>query len=166
MLDSLDELLPDFNVIHQIGRGGYGAAVETTKSLLKADLLSRYRPVPFLEASVLHQAMSAADIIISRAGSTSIHEIAMHGKPSILIPIPEEISHDQRSNAYAYAQTGAATVMEEENLTDGLLVAEITRIISDRQIYEKMSAAAQGFAITDAAERLSVIIRQIGMEHE
>lgn len=166
ILDSLDELLPSYNVIHQTGEAGHQPVVEMAQSLLKSEIAHRYRPVPFLDASVLHSAMTVADIIISRAGSTSIHEIAMHGKPSILIPIPEEISHDQRTNAYAYARTGAATVLEEKNLTDGLLAAEISRIMSDRGMYDEMSAAARTFSSPDASEKLAGVIYEIGREHE
>jgi UDP-N-acetylglucosamine:LPS N-acetylglucosamine transferase len=90
----------------------------------------------------------------------------MHGKPLILIPIPEDISHDQRSNAYAFARRGGGTVIEEHNLTDGLLVAEITRIMGDPGLYERMSQAASAFAPTDAAHTISETLLQIGKSHE
>lgn len=167
IIESLDDLLPDYTVIHQTGPTSYDAIVASAQTLVRDEtLLQQYRPVPFLKAETLHIAMSAADIIVARAGSTTIHEIAVHGKPSVLIPIPEEISHDQRTNAYAYARTGAATVMEEENLRDGLLAAELRRIMSDRTMYEQIATEARTFAIPDAAEKLAEIARQIGNEHE
>ena len=75
----------------------YGCCTEKRPSSL-------YHPIAFLPAETLHVALSAAAIVISRAGSTTIFETALHGKPSILIPIPENVSHDQRTNAYAYAR--------------------------------------------------------------
>jgi len=111
-------------------------------------------------------ALRAAALVISRAGSGSIYEIALTGKASILIPIPEEISHDQRLNAYAYARTGAAVVMEEKNLTPHLLTAEITRIMGDQALRMHMEAAARAFAPTDAAKQIASILTAIGLSHE
>ena len=71
----------------------------------------------------------------------------------------------QRTNAYAYARTGAATVMEESNLRDGLLAAEIMRIMDDQAVYAEMAEAAQGFAPRDAAEKIARILSTIGEEH-
>jgi UDP-N-acetylglucosamine--N-acetylmuramyl-(pentapeptide) pyrophosphoryl-undecaprenol N-acetylglucosamine transferase len=107
----------------------------------------------------------AAAIIISRAGSTTLFEIALHGKPSIIIPIPEEVSHDQRTNAYAYARSGAASVLEEGNLTDNLLVAEIQSIMADHDKYYAMSAAARAFAKPNAAAAIASALISIGNEH-
>jgi len=167
ILETLDELLPQFNVIHQTGKNLLEGVKQTALSLIKDEtLLARYHPVSFMSAEVLHVAISAAAVVISRAGSTTIHEVAMHGKPLILIPIPEDISHDQRSNAYAFARRGGGTVIEEHNLTDGLLVAEITRIMGDPGLYERMSQAASAFAPTDAAHTISETLLQIGKSHE
>ena len=77
-------------------------------------------------------------MVVSRAGANSIAEISLWGKPAILIPIPESVSHDQRTNAYSYAHTGAAIVLEEENLTPHLFVSEIKRIMSDSELEKRM----------------------------
>jgi UDP-N-acetylglucosamine--N-acetylmuramyl-(pentapeptide) pyrophosphoryl-undecaprenol N-acetylglucosamine transferase len=114
---------------------------------------------------MMHAALSAASIVVSRAGSGSIYEIALHGKPSILIPIPESISHDQRTNAYEYARTGAAAVMEEKNLTPHLLSGEIARILSDQSIQMRMQEAALKFAPRDAAQQIAATLIAIGLEH-
>lgn len=166
ILETLDELLPRFTIIHQTGKINFQIVSETSKALIKdPELLERYHPVPFIEASDLHVAMLASSIIISRAGSGSIYEIAHHGKPSIVIPIPEEISHDQRTNAYAYARSGATTVMEEKNLTDGLLEAEINRIMNDPHMYKAMSDAALSFGERNAAEKIAHTLLEIGESH-
>ncbi len=108
---------------------------------------------------------TAASIIITRAGSTTLFEIAYRGKPSIVIPIPEDVSRDQRSNAYAYARSGAATVLEEHNLTEHLLTAEIHSIMSDQAKYKTMSEAAKSQAIEGAAEKIAALLVKIGVEH-
>lgn len=166
VLEALDELLPAFHVIHQTGTAHFDSVRTTATTLIKDEiLLSRYHPAAFLTPDVLNLAYYAAAIVISRSGSGSIFEIGAHAKPSILIPIPEEISHDQRSNAYSYARAGAATVIEEGNLRDGLLMAEISRIMSDRSVYEGMSTAAQNFAPRDAARKIADIALDIISEH-
>ena len=109
--------------------------------------------------------LSAASLVITRAGSTTLFEIALHGTPSIIIPIPEDISRDQRSNAYAFARSGGATVIEERNLTETLLISEIRSIIGDRSKWQEMSVAAKQFVPTDAAEKIANILISIGKEH-
>jgi len=166
ILNSLDDLLPHFTIIHQTGVDNETTVKSTAASLMSDQtLLSRYFIRGTLNGREMDLAQSAATIIISRAGAGTIFEIARKGKPSIIIPIPEEISHDQRNNAYEYARTGAAFVIEEKNLVDDLLVAEIHRIIDDAQRYRNMSIAARQFATEDAAEQLAAVLISISDEH-
>lgn len=166
LLQSLDELLPTYSIIHQTGAVHLEPVRRAAEALIKdPELQKRYHPIGFLSAKMLHTAYGVASIVVSRAGSTTIFENALHSKPSILVPIPQEVSHDQRANAYAYAQTGAAVVIEEGNLNDGLLAAEISRIMNDAAAYQKMSEAARTFAPADAADKLAAILTQTGREH-
>jgi len=89
----------------------------------------------------------------------------VHGTPSIIIPIPEDISRDQRSNAYSYARGGGGVVLEERNLTPTLLITEIRSIMSDRTRWQVMSAAAKQFAPADAGTAIVKALRHIGNEH-
>ena len=166
VLDSLDELLPAYVVVHQAGAEHAENVIRTAQSLITDQtLLGRYYVLPHLTEEQMVAAEQAADIIVSRAGSTTIAEIALNGKPSIIVPIPEEISHDQRKNAYAYAKTGAATVIEEKNLADGILSAEINRILTDQTVRQGMITAAQGFTAGNAAYTLADTLRGIANEH-
>jgi UDP-N-acetylglucosamine--N-acetylmuramyl-(pentapeptide) pyrophosphoryl-undecaprenol N-acetylglucosamine transferase len=166
ILDSLDELLTKFTVIHQTGKAHFSLCTLGAETLIP-DMERRqyYIPKPFFSDTALNDMYSLANLVISRAGSTSIYEIALHGKPSIIIPIPEGISHDQRSNAYAYARVGATSVIEESNITDSLLLAEIERIMQNADIYSAMSASAKTFGMTDTAEQMSALIIQRAQEH-
>src|SRR5690606_10675302 len=121
----------------------------------------RYFPFGTMNAELFSAAQDAAVLIISRAGSSAIFETALKGKPSILIPIPEAVSRDQRSNAYSYARSGAASVLEEENLTDDLLVSEITHILGNKEIYQNMQQAARNFTRADAADTMSGVLFDI-----
>ncbi|MCF7815692.1 MAG: UDP-N-acetylglucosamine--N-acetylmuramyl-(pentapeptide) pyrophosphoryl-undecaprenol N-acetylglucosamine transferase [Candidatus Pacebacteria bacterium] len=166
ILDSLDELLVSFTVIHQTGKSNYELCKLSAESLVpNQSLITHYHPTPFLDGPLLNDAYHSANVVISRAGSTSIYEIAIHGKPAILIPIPESISHDQRTNAYAYSRTGAAIVLEESNFSDTLLSAEIGRIMSDKQLYAEMSSSALLFGKRDAAEQIKTILLEIAEQH-
>jgi UDP-N-acetylglucosamine--N-acetylmuramyl-(pentapeptide) pyrophosphoryl-undecaprenol N-acetylglucosamine transferase len=166
ILDSLDELLRDFTVIHQTGVKHHTACVQTADKLIQdIHMRKHYHPMPTLAPAALNDAYHLAALVVARAGSGTIHETALYGKPAILIPIPGTVSHDQRTNAYAYARTGAASVIEEENLTDGLLRAEIDRIMLNQELYASMSAAAQGFARRDASENIAKLLMGIAYEH-
>lgn len=166
VLDSLDELLSDFSIIHQTGRQHIELCTLSAENLIPdTERRTHYHPIAFLDGELLNDAYHVAHIVISRAGSNSIYEISLHGKPSILIPIPEDVSHDQRSNAYAYARGGGATVMEETNLTDDLLRAEIDRIMQNESIYTSMANAAASFAKSDAALRMRELITTVAAEH-
>jgi UDP-N-acetylglucosamine--N-acetylmuramyl-(pentapeptide) pyrophosphoryl-undecaprenol N-acetylglucosamine transferase len=165
-LESLDELLPAFTVLHQAGDLN-AKNVEASAATLITDssLLESYFVKGSLTGTEMNAAMSASALIISRAGTGTIFEIAYKGKPSIVVPIPEAISHDQRTNAYSYARSGACSVLEEHNFTDGLLASEITRIIGDQTLYESMQTAALGFRREDAGKVIATTLIGISQEH-
>ncbi|MFZ2252736.1 MAG: UDP-N-acetylglucosamine--N-acetylmuramyl-(pentapeptide) pyrophosphoryl-undecaprenol N-acetylglucosamine transferase [Minisyncoccia bacterium] len=166
ILDSLDELLGDMSIIHQTGKQNYELCKSVAENLIPdEERLKYYHPTPFLSGDMLNDAYHVASIVISRAGSNSIYEIALHHKPSILIPIPETVSHDQRTNAYTYARSGATTVMEEGNITDILLRTEIDRIMQNEDIYNAMSKAAESFAKQNAAEEIGGLLTSLAQEH-
>ncbi len=167
VLESLDELLPSYNVIHQTGKAHFSVTAVSARELVHDDaLLSRYRPIAFFDnPAVLNAAYHASSLIISRAGTGTIYETALHGKPSILIPIPETISHDQRTNAYAYARSGGATVLEEGNLGDTLLMEEITRIMKNTAIYSDMATRAKAFAPENGAALLAKLTLDVVRTH-
>ncbi len=166
ILSSLDELLPHFKVIHQAGAKHVATVTDTADALITdKDLRVRYHPVGNVSAAHIHAFMSFAGIVVSRAGSGTISEIAFHQKPAILVPIPEEVSHDQRKNAYAYARTGGASVVEEHNLTDNLLVAEITRILQDTDTMATMRRGAESFFIHHASFAIADQLIKIAREH-
>lgn len=167
ILDSLDELLPSYNIIHQTGKKNFDVTVLSARELIRDnELLAHYRPIAFFnDPRILNDAYHAATIIISRAGTGTLYEIAVHGKPSIIIPIQESVSHDQRTNAYAYARTGAASVLEETNLQDSLLTTEIARIMKNEVLYRDMANAASKFAPQNAAETIATITLSLAETH-
>lgn len=167
VLSSLPELVAFANVIHQTGPANFKSVQAVSNVVLgKNPNASRYHPINYLDQTSMQRSAGIADIIISRAGATSIAEIGLWKKPAILIPIPESVSHDQRTNAYAYARTGAAVVLEEENLVPHLFIAEIQRILKDPELSKRMGAAARGFTDPDAARVLAREVLAIALSHE
>ena len=163
---SLGQLLPHYRIFHQTGTDNIEDLRLTAKSLLDGTgLEDSYYLEGKIDAPTVSALYSAAALVITRAGSTTLFEIAYHSKPSIVVPIPEDVSRDQRTNAYAYARTGAATVLEEQNLTQGLLIQEINSIITDSNRYAAMSQAAHSVYIPGAAKSISDILISIGHEH-
>ncbi len=167
MQQALSELLNNYQVIHQVGKANY----DVYKRIIDMELqdhpnISRYKVVPFLEELDMRNAAGCADLIISRAGSGSIFEMACWAKPAILVPIPESVSRDQRKNAYAYARTGAAEVIEQENFTPHVLVSEVTRLMQDAATREKMKEGAKQFAKPEAAHVIAQELLKMMLEHE
>jgi len=167
VLTALPTLVAFANIIHQTGANNLAGVEAVSKVILAKDAhASRYHPFDYLSETSLQRAAGAADLVLSRAGAGSIAEIGVWKKPSIIIPIPETISHDQRSNAYAYARTGAAVVIEEENLTPHLIVAEAKRILGDHALAKQMSEAAATFTDPNAARVIAGTVLNIALSHE
>ena len=166
-LDSLSLLLTQFRIFHQTGTQNEASITQSAQALLQGtpELLQYYYVQGSVPGETVNALLQASSIIISRAGSTTLFEVALHGKPSIIIPIPEDISHDQRTNAYSYARSGAGTVIEEHNLTKNLLQAEIQSIMTEPGKYQKMSAAAKAFSAPDAAKAIAEVLINISFEH-
>lgn len=166
ILRALVELLPHYRVFHQTGSANLKELQLTAQTLLAdSPLQQHYYIVDSIPGATVSQLFDAASLVVTRGGSTTLFEIAEHAKPAIIIPIPEDISRDQRTNAYAYARSGAAIVMEEKNLTPHLLIEEINSIIGSRERWETMAQAAKAQAMPDAAAKVADILTQIGQEH-
>ncbi len=167
VLDALPSLVSFANVVHQTGKEHFESVRKTASVIIGRDgHKERYHAYPYLNAESMRNAAASADVIIARAGAGSIIEISLWGVPAILIPIPESISHDQRTNAYAYARTGAAEVLEEANLTPNVLASEAKRIATDQAAASRMKAAAAGFANPDAATVIAEEAFRIALSHE
>jgi len=82
-------------------------------------------------------AYSAADLMLCRAGATTLAEIATRGLPSILVPLPSAADRHQHANAHVLVQAGAATAIEQDEL-ESQLPAEISRLLRDDSMLARM----------------------------
>ncbi len=165
IVDMLPRLVVFGQVIHQTGERNIEWIKKRSEAVLKENAnAGRYHPVGFLDMNTLNLAAHSADIIISRSGST-IFEIAIWKKPSILIPLPLARGDHQRENAYSYARTGAAVVIEEQNMKSELLMSVITELLSNVAKRRAMSEATTTFAHPDAAAKIADALLAIGRKH-
>jgi UDP-N-acetylglucosamine--N-acetylmuramyl-(pentapeptide) pyrophosphoryl-undecaprenol N-acetylglucosamine transferase len=107
------------------------------------------RVEPFLYE--MDREMKAADVIVSRAGATTLAELTAAGRASILVPLPTATDDHQRRNAEALVKQGAASMVEQRELTGERLAAEMLALAGDAGRRQAMSAAARRLARPDAA---------------
>jgi UDP-N-acetylglucosamine--N-acetylmuramyl-(pentapeptide) pyrophosphoryl-undecaprenol N-acetylglucosamine transferase len=113
--------------------------------------------------------MKAADVVICRAGATTLAELAASGTPAILVPLPTATDDHQRKNAEVFVKSGGAMVIDERNLSGEVMAGALKELIGDRSRLARMSAAARTLARPDAAERiadrLETLVEQSGRSH-
>ena len=135
--------------------------------------IERYAPLAGGEPDIrlvgfiqdMDSAYTAADIIIGRAGALTISELAIVGKPAILIPLPTAAANHQVHNAQSYASDGAARMVEQHQLSDGLLEDTISDILDNPALREEMSKQAREKATPEATRQIvESIYRLAGME--
>jgi UDP-N-acetylglucosamine--N-acetylmuramyl-(pentapeptide) pyrophosphoryl-undecaprenol N-acetylglucosamine transferase len=98
--------------------------------------------------------------MIGRAGASTVCEIAVAGRPSILVPLKIALDDDQGQNARLLAEAGAAEVLREDVLTVDSLAALLQSLIGDPERLAKMAAAARAVAKPDAADRLADVVER------
>ncbi|MDQ9825219.1 glycosyltransferase, partial [Acinetobacter sp. 163] len=91
----------------------------------------------------MDECLAAADIVVGRAGASTISELLAMGKPSILIPSPYVAENHQYHNAMSLVKRGAATIIEEKDLTSEKLMQTIDTLAADKYALQKMSENAK-----------------------
>ena len=115
--------------------------------------------LPFFENIASH--LSKAQLIISRSGASSVADIGMVGRPSILVPLGSAIRDEQTLNAYPLKKARAATVIAEQNLTVKRLNKAILKILSSPENAIKMAANAHKTVVLDATNKLADRVEEI-----
>jgi UDP-N-acetylglucosamine--N-acetylmuramyl-(pentapeptide) pyrophosphoryl-undecaprenol N-acetylglucosamine transferase len=98
--------------------------------------------------------MTTADLVICRAGATTLAELAASGRPAILVPFPAAADDHQRKNARVLADAGAAEMIDQAELSGSRLAELVGRLLGDRLRLAAMGKAMRGFARPDAAVRI------------
>jgi UDP-N-acetylglucosamine--N-acetylmuramyl-(pentapeptide) pyrophosphoryl-undecaprenol N-acetylglucosamine transferase len=156
IVGNLGKILKDFQVYHQVGKNNVDDVQREVEYFLKKSpsfYRDRYKFVGFLNETDYKLIFNACDIVISRAGS-AIFDIAVFGKPSVLIPLINSANNHQRINAYEYAGNGGGIVIEESNLDIEIILRQVKKILDDKKRYEDMEKAAKNFAKLDADDKI------------
>jgi UDP-N-acetylglucosamine--N-acetylmuramyl-(pentapeptide) pyrophosphoryl-undecaprenol N-acetylglucosamine transferase len=151
---ALPDLVSGRVVIHVAGPEGFSAAAAARTSLPEPDR-DRYRPSAFLGAELL-DALAAADLVVGRAGSSTLAEATAFGLPMIVIPYPHAGAH-QRANAAAVATAGAATLIDDDDLDATSLLAAIRDLEAPAR-HAAMAAAARALGRPGAADATADIL--------
>jgi len=152
--DALPRLVERVHVVHVTGDAGYPRAL-ADRDALPEPLRPRYRPFPFLRDEML-PTLAAADLVVGRAGSSTLAEVTALGRPMVVVPYPHAAGH-QRANAEVLARAGAARLIEDEAF-DARALLEAAALLDDPATHARMSAAARGLARPRAAEAVARLV--------
>ncbi len=152
--DALPALLERTNVIQVTGDAGYADAL-ARREALPAERRERYRPYPFLGAEMA-DALVAADLIVGRAGSSTLAEATALAKPLVVVPYPHAAGH-QEANARRMVETGAALLVDDEAF-DAAALLEAAAILDDPARHARMAAAARELGRPGAAEAVAELV--------
>lgn len=156
IVSSLVVMTQKYNVIHHCGDSQIDIVKRDVDTIIKegtqqysTPIKVYYRMYAFLDEKQLAMAYALADIIITRAGG-ALFEIAMLGKPAIVVPITQSASNHQYFNAFEFSLFGGY-LMEESNLNRETIVHEIERLLNP-EAYAKISAKLKTFSVPNSAD--------------
>ena len=157
---SLPELLPHCQVLHVSGTLDWPAVEKQVRELPEA-LRHRYHPYPYLHDEMA-LALAAADLVVARAGASTLGEFPAAGLPSILVPYPYSGQH-QELNADCLVQHGAALKVADADLP-ACLVPTVLGLLNDPTRLAAMGTAARAMARPQAAERIALELYRLAKE--
>lgn len=149
----------NFNFIHGFGKSGHSFLQQLAENSI--DLKNpRYIFREYIKN--MDECLAAADLVICRAGATTLSELQLAEKPAILIPSPNVAENHQYHNALALAEEHAASLIEEKNLSQETLRSEIKKILeNNKEVANEYSRNLRRIAITDSCERIYKIVKNI-----
>ena len=153
----LREHLPGLRMIHQTGTADVEWVERRYRELgVAAEVLA------FIDD--MASAYGRADLVVCRAGASTLAELATLGKPSLLVPYPFAADDHQRANADVLLRHGAAECIESSALSGECLAARVLDLARDRARLQAMGTAARQLAIPDAAQRVVEVCRRVALE--
>jgi len=161
---ALPQHLAHCQVLQISGKDLYNETRSLANSVLADQdeaLQQRYRLVPYLNEE-MPLAMQAADLVLCRSGASTLTELAILGKPSILVPLPPAIgSSPQEANAAMFGRKQAALVILNDDLKPEILVERVKSILTSSTLLEAMSQAVSEFAKPEATQDITKEIIKI-----
>lgn len=158
--------IPEFNqrnyqVIFATGQKRYQKVMEQLKDVQIGD---NVKVVPYIPD--MPKKLPKVDMLVSRAGATTIAEITALGIPTILIPSPYVTANHQVKNAQALVKKGAAAMILEDQLDARTLLVQADKIMNNPEVREKMAKASQNIGKPNAADLLIKVLKQAEQDHQ
>lgn len=150
VLNNLQALLNRFELIHISGEQDW-QMVKEARTQLPAEMAARYHAMPYLHE--MGAALASADLVVSRAGASSLGEYPLFGLPAILVPYPHAWRY-QKVNADYLTRRGAAVILEDHRLNDDLLPT-LNVLIDNPNKLKAMRAAMFELSHPRAAEKIA-----------
>jgi UDP-N-acetylglucosamine--N-acetylmuramyl-(pentapeptide) pyrophosphoryl-undecaprenol N-acetylglucosamine transferase len=141
-------------IVQQAREEDLGRVRETYRRLaLRAEVETFFADLP--------ARIAAAHLVVSRAGASTVAEVAAIGRPAILVPLPHALDQDQLANARVLSEAGGAIVLPQAEFTPERLAREIAALADDPDRLVGMAAKARAVGTPDAAERLADLVLQV-----
>ncbi len=156
VLNHLRALLAKFELIHISGEQDWDLA-QQARTQLPADSAARYHAMPYLHA--MGAALAAADLVVSRAGASTLGEYPLFGLPAVLVPYPHAWRY-QKVNADYLSRRGAAVVLANERLDEELLPT-ISVLMDNPNKLKAMRAAMFQLSHPHAAEKIASALMEL-----
>lgn len=151
LLAVLPAIIEHATVVHITGQIHFETVKKYAEELLSSSAYKdKYKPFPYL-TSQMSKALQAADVTVTRAGASSLAEIARLRIPSLIIPLASSANDHQRKNALAFEAAGGALVLEPNNLSPHLLQQSVLRLTSDTTLREILSKNLEALDFPNAA---------------
>ncbi len=142
---------PDFRLIYGTGKQYYESVWERLPGLpMRVDLREYIYDMPKI--------MAAADVILCRAGASTIGELTCLGKPAVIVPSPNVVNHHQEKNAKVLADAGAARMLLEGRFDGGGLYDTVKSLLDDSEALASMHKASEDMGVKNATDRITSLV--------
>jgi UDP-N-acetylglucosamine--N-acetylmuramyl-(pentapeptide) pyrophosphoryl-undecaprenol N-acetylglucosamine transferase len=128
-------------------------AEEYKKAGVAAELRSFFDDMPFR--------IARSHLVISRSGASTVAELAVIGRPAIMVPLPHALDQDQTANAAILARAGGGWMVEQRDMSPDTLAADLGELIGDPEQLATAAAAARSVGRPDAVERLADLVERV-----
>lgn len=132
---------------------------EVIEKISKDKLGENVTIVPYIYN--MNEVLPAADLIVARSGAVTVSELCALGVPSVLIPSPNVTHNHQEYNAKSIANSGAAVVICERDITDGAVAETVKKLVENPEKLREMSVQAKKIAISDGTKRICDMVAKL-----
>ncbi|MFH1289373.1 MAG: UDP-N-acetylglucosamine--N-acetylmuramyl-(pentapeptide) pyrophosphoryl-undecaprenol N-acetylglucosamine transferase [Patescibacteria group bacterium] len=161
---ALPRLVKNYNVFHLVGhlqaRGDY-KKLKIAKKQLSKKYKARFRVEKYLNTKQMGALLNKADLVVSRSGANTITELALLGKPSLLIPLPDTHSDEQVKNAKLLAKAGISLILPQNELSSKVLCEKINQMIEDASVFKENASKALRLVDKNAASNITSEIESV-----